>query len=68
MATAAVAAKRPEVKDFNFTWVGQDRAGNLIWIDVPIRDAMQWMGAAIAAIGVSHLIVYAVVRYKQQPR
>ena len=27
MATAAVAAKKPEIKDFNFTWVGQDRGG-----------------------------------------
>ena len=30
MATAAVAAKRPEVKDFNFTWVGQDRSGKTV--------------------------------------
>ncbi len=30
MATAAVAAKRPEVKDFNFTWVGQDRGGKTV--------------------------------------
>jgi type IV pilus assembly protein PilC len=30
MATAAVAAKRPEIKDFNFTWVGQDRGGKLV--------------------------------------
>ncbi len=30
MATAAVAAKRPEVKEFNFTWVGQDKAGKTV--------------------------------------
>src|SRR5688500_2617048 len=30
MATAAVAAKRAEVKDFNFTWVGQDRGGKTV--------------------------------------
>ena len=30
MATAAVAAKRPEVKDFDFTWVGQDRGGKTV--------------------------------------
>src|SRR5688500_2670178 len=30
MATAAVAAKRAEVKDFNFTWVGQDRSGKTV--------------------------------------
>jgi type IV pilus assembly protein PilC len=30
MATAAVAAKKPEIKDFNFTWVGQDRGGKTI--------------------------------------
>jgi type IV pilus assembly protein PilC len=30
MATATVAAKRPEIKDFNFTWVGQDRGGKLV--------------------------------------
>jgi len=27
MATAAAAAKKAEIKDFNFTWVGQDRGG-----------------------------------------
>ena len=30
MATAAAAAKRPEIKDFNFTWVGQDRGGKTV--------------------------------------
>jgi type IV pilus assembly protein PilC len=27
MATAAVAAKKPAIKEFNFTWVGQDKSG-----------------------------------------
>ena len=30
MATAAVAAKKAEIKDFNFTWVGQDRGGKTV--------------------------------------
>src|SRR6185436_12785242 len=30
MATAAAAAKRPGIKDFNFTWVGQDRGGKTV--------------------------------------
>ena len=30
MATAAAAAKRPEIKEFNFTWVGQDRGGKTV--------------------------------------
>jgi type IV pilus assembly protein PilC len=30
MATAAVAGKRAEVRDFDFTWVGQDRAGKTV--------------------------------------
>src|SRR6185503_7315179 len=30
MATATAAAKRPDVKEFNFTWVGQDRAGKTV--------------------------------------
>jgi type IV pilus assembly protein PilC len=30
MATAAAAVKRPEIKDFNFTYVGQDRGGKTI--------------------------------------
>jgi type IV pilus assembly protein PilC len=29
-ATAGAGAKRPQVKDFNFTWVGQDRGGKTI--------------------------------------
>jgi type IV pilus assembly protein PilC len=27
MATAAAAAKKPTIKEFNFTWVGQDKSG-----------------------------------------
>lgn len=27
MATAAAAAKKPAIKEFNFTWVGQDKSG-----------------------------------------
>src|SRR4051812_37235519 len=30
MATAAAAARKPEVKEFNFTWVGQDRSGKTV--------------------------------------
>ena len=30
MATAAAAVKKPEVREFNFTWVGQDRAGKVV--------------------------------------
>jgi type IV pilus assembly protein PilC len=30
MATAAAAAKKPEIKEFNFTWVGQDKSGKTV--------------------------------------
>jgi type IV pilus assembly protein PilC len=30
MATAAAAGRRPEVKEFNFTWVGQDKSGKTV--------------------------------------
>src|SRR5215207_8737197 len=30
MATATAAAKRPEIKEFTFTWVGQDRGGKTV--------------------------------------
>ncbi len=30
MATAAAAAKKPEVKELNFTWVGQDKSGKTV--------------------------------------
>src|SRR3954470_2225385 len=30
MATATAAARKPEIKDFNFTWVGQDRGGKTV--------------------------------------
>jgi type IV pilus assembly protein PilC len=30
MATAAAAARKPEVKEFNFTWVGQDKSGKTV--------------------------------------
>jgi type IV pilus assembly protein PilC len=30
MATAAAAVKKPTVKEFNFTWVGQDKSGKIV--------------------------------------
>ncbi|MEK6592863.1 MAG: type II secretion system F family protein [Pseudomonadota bacterium] len=30
MATAAAAAKKPVIKEFNFTWVGQDKSGKTV--------------------------------------
>src|SRR5829696_7356814 len=30
MATAAARARKPEIKEFNYTWVGQDRGGKTI--------------------------------------
>jgi type IV pilus assembly protein PilC len=30
MATAAAAVKKPEVKEFNFTWVGKDKTGKVV--------------------------------------
>jgi type IV pilus assembly protein PilC len=30
MATSAAAARKPELKDFSFTWVGQDRGGKTV--------------------------------------
>jgi type IV pilus assembly protein PilC len=30
MATATASARKPEIKEFNFTWVGQDRAGKTV--------------------------------------
>jgi type IV pilus assembly protein PilC len=30
MATATAAARKPAIKDFNFTWVGQDRGGKTV--------------------------------------
>ena len=30
MATAAAAAKKPGVKEFNFSWVGQDKSGKTL--------------------------------------
>jgi hypothetical protein len=52
-------------QSFQFLWV-QDRFGNLIWITVPVRDGMQWIGAALFGIGVSHLIVYAVGKKREE--
>jgi hypothetical protein len=44
---------------FHVLW-GRDRFGNPMWVEVPIRDGMQWVGAALFGIGVAHLIVYLV--------
>ena len=34
MATAAAAAKKPTVKEFNFSWVGQDKSGKTVRGDI----------------------------------
>jgi len=34
MATAAAAARKPEVKEFNFSWVGQDKSGKTVRGDI----------------------------------
>ena len=52
---------------FRVRW-GMDRVGNPEWVDVPVRDGMQWVGVALAGIGFSHLIVYAVARRTDEER
>jgi len=42
---------------FRVLW-GQDRWGNLIWVDLAVRDGMQWIGLAMAGIGIAHLVIY----------
>ena len=44
---------------FHFNW-GLDRLGNPVWIAVPVRDGMQWIGLGFLGVGLSHLIVRAV--------
>jgi hypothetical protein len=50
---------------FRIVW-GEDRWGNLIWIDVGVRDGMQWIGLAIGGVGVAHLVVYLLNARKPQ--
>lgn len=49
---------------FHVQW-GMDRLGNPQWIDVPVRDGMQWIGAGLAGIGLSHLSVYVIARRRR---
>ena len=44
---------------FHFRW-GLDRLGNPVWVAVPVRDGMQWIGLGFLGIGLSHLIVRAL--------
>lgn len=46
---------------FHVQW-GMDRLGNPQWIDVTVRDGMQWAGVGLVGIGLSHLIVYGLAR------
>src|SRR5688572_11556277 len=61
MATAAAAVKRPEVKDFNFTWVGQDRAGKTVRGEMRATGEAQ-VNALLRRQGIK------VVEIKQQKR
>ena len=51
-------------ESFQFLW-GRDRFGNPVWITVPIRHGMQWIGATLFGIGLSHVIVYAIGRNRE---
>ena len=44
---------------FHFNW-GLDRFGNPVWVAVPVRNGMQWIGLGFLGIGLSHLIVRAL--------
>jgi hypothetical protein len=44
--------------------VGFDATGPM-WVAVQIRDGMQWIGATLIAIGLSHLVVYAIGKRKE---
>jgi hypothetical protein len=50
---------------FHVNW-GLDRIGNRVWVPVQVRPGMEWVGAALFGIGVSHLIVYFVGRNKER--
>jgi hypothetical protein len=50
---------------FQVHW-GVDRIGNPVWVPVQVRPGMEWVGAALFGIGVSHLIVYFVGRNKER--
>ena len=50
---------------FHVNW-GLDRFGNRVWVPVQVRPGMEWIGAALFGIGVSHLIVYFVGRNKER--
>jgi hypothetical protein len=50
---------------FHVRW-GLDRIGNPVWVPIQVRPGMEWVGAALFGIGVSHLIVYFVGRNKER--
>ena len=45
---------------------GPDRLGNPMWAAVRVRDGMQWIGVALFGVGLSHLVVYAVGKKREQ--
>ena len=45
---------------------GLDRIGNPVWVAVQIRDGMQWIGVALFGVGLSHLVVYALGKKREQ--
>jgi hypothetical protein len=49
---------------FQFQW-GGDRFGNPVWVPVQVRAGMQWVGVALAGIGLSHLAVYALGKSRE---
>jgi len=52
-------------QEFKMPW-GYDNTSNPVWVTVPIPSGLEWIGVALAGIGVSHLIVYVVGKKKDQ--
>src|SRR5918992_6242451 len=61
MATAAVAGKKAEVRDFDFRWVGQDRAGKTVRGEIRATGEAQ-VNALLRRQGIK------VVQIKRQKR
>jgi hypothetical protein len=51
---------------FHLPWGREWTTGHPIWVEVRIRNGMEWIGLAPIGIGLSHLFVYHVGKRKER--
>ena len=51
---------------FQLPWGSEWSTGHPVWVEVQVRDGMQWLALAPIGIGLSHLVVYFTGKHQER--